>query len=354
MKKQLTFAICILLTMQTFAQKTSWITYFPAQDNIIGQMCTGTNPQNYAFSRFPGMTVETEKYKSFDVLDQQQKKSLLLKFGEVFSLDKVNVTDIYAKNIYCDRIKAELLATVSPGVQFVYSGLRADSVSIVITKEVNVDAKPQEIAEKIKSAFPQLQTYEIEKLLPSDINTKNKKEFTVTISDPNVYFMIQVATIELDPMYSIIGNEYVGAFGQLDDDGNCNKKVKRFTLTSTLNQTCFTTVKIPSGAGGSEIKCVLEYRDNKLFLNHKSANLKEDISTELQTSVDKKWLNQTGKFIYRYPFDTDKDEFKFKEVYLFINADKTDHGVLIRNRASRRNFPTRIAYPNSNLVIRSF
>lgn len=354
MKSKLTLTVCILLSLQTFAQKTSWITYFPAQDNIIGQMCTGTTPQNYAFSRFPGLTVEKELYKSYDVLDQQQKKSLLLKFGEVFSLDKVKVTNIYAKNIYCDRIKAELLATVAPGVQFVYSGLRADSVSIVMTKEVNVDAKPQEIAEKIKSAFPQLQTYEIEKLLPSDINTTNKKEFTVTISDPNVYFMIQVATIELDPMYSAItGNEFVGAFGQLDDDGNCNKKIKKFTLTNSLNQTCPATVRIPSGAG-SEIKCILEFKSDKLYLKHKSANLKDEISTEILMTNDTRWLYSIEKFIYRYPFDTDKDEFKFKEVYLFINAEKVENGVVIKNKASRRNYPTRITYPNSNLVIRSF
>jgi hypothetical protein len=78
MKSKLTLAICIFLSLQTFGQKTSWITYFPAQDKIIGQMCTGTTPQNYAFSAFPGMTIEKETYKSYDALDQQQKKSLLL------------------------------------------------------------------------------------------------------------------------------------------------------------------------------------------------------------------------------------------------------------------------------------
>lgn len=349
MKQLKLITISLLFSVTVFGQKSSWVTYFPAQSDLVGQMCTGTTQNDLILSRVPDFTVELETYKSYDVLDKEQRKSLVLKFGEAFQLSRVKVQNVYAKNIYADRIKAERLANMPPGVQFVYSGLRADTVSIVFERERNIEANPKEIAEKIKAAFPTLPTYQIETLLANELKDSTKTKFTLTISDPKVYFMIQAATIELEPMKTMRGNEWVQAFGEYNA-GRCDINVTEFTLNSTNPVSCDAKAIIPSGTG-SEIKCALRVSNGKLYLRHQTADLKATIDKELILE-DGRLIENLGKFIYRYPFQTKKKEIRFKEVYLYIDVTRTDNGFKILNKAGDKNFPTRISYPNSSIVVK--
>jgi hypothetical protein len=349
MKKIRLLLIATLLVSIAFGQKSSWVTYFPAQNNIIGQMCVGASQNDLAFSRIPELEIELETYKSYDALDKEQKKSLALKFGEAFQLNRIKVSNVFAKNIYADRIKAEKLSKVSPGVQFVYSGLRADTVSIVFERERNIQANPKEIAEKVKTVFPNLTTLQIEELLATELKDSTKTKFTLTISDPTVYFMIQAATIKLEKMTSLSGNEYVQPFGEYSQ-GNCDINVNSFTLNSQSPTSCDAKAIIPSGSG-AEVAMTLRVTSGKLVLRHQLSDYKTTRDKDL-IFEDNRLIDNLGMFVYRYPFETKRKEIKFKEVYLFIDATRKGNDFEILNKASNYNFPTRISYPNSIIEIR--
>lgn len=349
MKKIVLHLIITLFVTTAFGQKSSWVTYYPAQNNIIGQMCIVTNQNDLAFSRIPELEIELETYKSYDALDREQRKSLALKFGEAFQLNRIKVTNVFAKNIYADRIKAEKLSNVSPGVQFVYSGLRADTVSIVFERERNIQANPKEIAEKIKTVFPNLTTYQIETLLATELKDSTKTKFTLTISDPSVYFMIQAATIKLEKMTSVIGNEYVQAFGEYKQ-GVCDINVNRFILNSQNPTSCDAKAIIPSGTG-AEVAMTLRVTGGKLVLRHQLSDYKSTRDKEL-VFEDNRLIDNLGMFVYRYPFETKRKQIKFKEVYLFIDVTKNGNDFEVLNKAATKNYPTRISYPNSIIEIR--
>jgi hypothetical protein len=349
MKKTAASSIVFLLFMSLYAQKSSWVTYYPVQDKIIGQMCTDRSPKDLLFSRVPDLTVELETYGSYADFDKTQRKSLLLEFGEIFSTGRLVVKNVYAKHIYSDRIKAENLAYMAPGVPFVYSGLRADSVSIEFKKELNVKANPKAIAEKIKNLFPGVNTYQIETLIATELKDSIKTTLKLTITDPNVYFMIQVATIGFEKMTSLRGAEYVQSFGEIKA-GICDKEVKYFTLNSSNPVSCSAKVVIPNGSG-AEVGVVLMVLNNKLFIKHQTANLKNTIEKEIVFKTN--WSKDAlGTFIYRYPFNTSNNRIQFKEIYLFIDAEKTNTDFIILNKAESKNYPTRISYPSSSIIVK--
>lgn len=349
MKKIGLVLIVTLLVSTAFGQKSSWVTYYPAQNNIIGQMCVGANQNDLAFSIIPELEIELETYKSYDALDREQRKSLAIKFGEAFQLNRIKVSNVYAKNIFADRIKAEKLSNVSPGVQFVYSGLRADTVSIVFEKERNIQANPKEIAEKIKTVFPNLTTRQIETLLANELKDLTRTKFTLTISDPTVYFMIQAATIKLEKMTSLTGNEYVQAFGEYKQ-GICDINVSRFTLNTQNPTSCDAKAIIPSGSG-AEVAMTLRVTGGKLVLRHQLSDYKTTRDKEL-IFEENRLIDNLGMFVYRYPFETKRKQIEFKEVYLFIDATKNGNDFEILNKATTNNYPTRISYPNSVIEIR--
>jgi hypothetical protein len=346
--KRVLLITLILSTFQGFSQKSKWITYFPAQDDIIGQMVLGNKASELTFVKNTQINVELEKYKSYDVLDRKQKKSLKLKFSDYFALDRVKVSNVYAKNIHIDRIKAEQLGNIAPGNEFVFSGMRADSVSIFFEKERNIDANPQKIAKKITELFPNLNTLQIENLIAEEIKDSTKTTMKLTISDPNVYFMIETAKIKLNKSKSVIGNEYVDAFGKYD--GNCDKEIDKFTLDGSNPVSCSSIIEVPNSSGGSEIGLTLKVSNGKLYISHQTADLKDNIDQEIVFD-NTRLVDNLGRFIYRYPFNTKGNKIKFKEVYLLIDVKKTNDGFEIFNKAGKHNYPTRLSSPTSKLEI---
>jgi len=343
----LLFAFAVHLP--TFGQKSTWTTYFPAHNDIIGQMAL----PNYIFQKIPQIEIKTEQYESYSTLSKEQQKLLELNVKQMFKYDKVTISSIKASHVYIDRISSECLNYMpltegNNSIDFVYSGLRADTVEIIMDKKTTADIDVSEIIKDISKFIPPTAGVPMDKIkevLDVQVKNQNEKKIRYKIINPSVYFMIQIAGFYERPMKTISANTYASAFGEYKNS-NSNKDVEVFTISKTNPISGVASSNFFQTDKGTKIDFILLYKDGDLYIKYSLYNKPTLVKIEQDPAGSGKWLYPSKQFLLRYPYSTDKNEFRYKNVYLFLDAVQTEEGIKIYNRVSQLNYPTRIEYPS--------
>jgi hypothetical protein len=347
-----------LIFTTAFGQSKKWISYDNPRTNMIGrQVIEG----DFA-SVLPSITSEDIKEDDGSNYSKRKiDKQFKLDIGNIFNTSTTKLTDVVLVNIKIDQIKQSSFGKVYPNQKFVYKGLKADKIILKTELKSNTSLNLKKLIEQyeqLKSIIPDI---DITKILADTIRIKRERIFTDTISNPNVYYLLQIAEFKT--------NLGTGKNKGRSLDRNRNAKGKRTykyfylsmhpdSLQSRVVETAFKGLTT-----GSKIKVetslILNRVDDnlKLFLNYTDPAINAvDKNIEIPkknfgTGTDgkpiiKSLINEI--FITRYPIGKKT----FKEIYLKIDALYYENKVRLTNFDSDSNNPYRtfIFYPKSKLI----
>jgi hypothetical protein len=241
-----------------------------------------------------------------------------------------------------------------PGIPFVYAGLKADSTIITFkkSKRVKIDSSP--IIDSLKKIYPNVSETEIGKLtefLKFTRTTKDSVDFKMTITNTNVYFLIQVAEfVQLDRADGINWNKYCASF--LNSDGVFADSIilvdSADAYKSGEANTHYARIKnifknLPKASVWFEID------ENQNLAVHSKASNRETEKIKILKERNKTWRSD-NIVIRSYPYKSDNNSERYKDIILVINAKRVGNRIIIYSGATEKDCgETYIYYPETEL-----
>ena len=194
MKRVLIF-LAVIIGTHCYSQK-QWKVYKPVSSGLLGytviyeDATKELSPIRYYKSEMDiprfGASSDFEEFKKSNNID-----ILGLNFGGY------KVTTINAKgNIYIDKLRD---AENYPGdVNFVYSGLRSDSVEVTYQRQTLVDIKPDEIIDLARKLGAKCATRHDSIAFVDSIRFRTTGNVTMAVRNPNVYYSVQIGYMKRD------------------------------------------------------------------------------------------------------------------------------------------------------------
>lgn len=355
MQKTFTFLVFITFSTFVYSQKKSWTIYSPAMSNVIGKSFAGKDPLDAkVLNNNEGVTFET--VKGATTFSEEYKRSATFGLNTIFNKQSIRIFDINAYGIKVDLITLDALYhDIDPGVNFVYGGLRADSVTIIIRRSKKSELNAGEIITQLKKVFPVIETNpvvsELTNFLKFKTESQDSTDFNLTIKDSSVYFLVQVATFDqvgktydvnwnrVCASYLNVNNKYADTITLLNETGNRNFK------------TGITTPKFSNLKKGAQAQTWLQINEDntQLLFNYKT-NYSAKTKSITLPSTNEVW-NESSHFVFRYPYSNTRDNISFKDILLTIDAVKRGDKIVITSGATKKRCgATYLNYPESKLT----
>lgn len=351
--KVITITILILLIISSLhAQRKSWTTYFPVTSDVIGKIFVGKNPlQAKILDTENGITFKSNP--SASTFSSEQRQTTIFGLNELFNSNGLKIADVSAEGLKIDIIDKSSLLQVDNGPNFVYAGLRADSSIVTFKRSMNRTYKTDPIIDKVKQVYPGIKETELGQFvdfLKANRTTFDTTVFKLTIKNPLVYFLVQVAKIDiLWNSNGINWKKQCASFLDLNhkyaDSLILENKVGSFNTKTGKASTYFS--KFDKG--------------NEAFVWFEINN-KDSLEIHFETSYTKKsppkvlqerngtWQDEM-EFICRYPYSSGKNNVDYKDVLLTYKASRKGNRIIIYSNATNKICgQSFINYPESKLT----
>lgn len=355
--RQLLYLIILLSPIFLYGQKISWTTYFPVESEVIGKIFSGKNPNDFKLT-YNEDDVAYNSTSSASSFSMEQKRTAVFNLNTLFNKNNLRVYNINAWGVKVDRIDKEGLTIVAPNAQFVYAGLRADSATIVFRKVKSMTLSPNAIIDSLVKFYPKIKQTELGKFtdfLKFSTTSTDSLDFNITIKDPTVYFMVQIAKMQIYEKSS--GEDWRKNCASFL--GNNNRFVDSMTLANIdgdakshiTGQTDVHFAKERRGARATLWLEISEDSKDLLLIYRKNIRAKED--TSKLTSRNNAYAYKE-KNIFRYVYREDGDKVYSKEVLLTLEAVRRGNKIVVKSGATTGKQDgvcgkTYINYPESSL-----
>lgn len=347
-----------LTIMSSYGQSKRWIPYDNPRTNMIGRQVV-----NGGFaSILPSITsVDIETDDGSNYSKRKIDKQFKLNIGSILNTSSTKLTNVELVNIKVDQIKQESFGKVYPNQKFVYKGLKADKIILKTELKNNTSLDLKKLVEQYEQLKTLIPDVDITKILADTIKIKRERIFTDTITNPNVYYLLQVAEFKtnlgtgknkgrsLDRAINSKGerkNKYF--YLSMQADSLQSRIVKTaYERFSTGNKIEIETSLIVSNEN-DDLKLSLNYTDPAVNAIDKTIEIgKKNYGNGIDGKPIVKSLF-SEIFITRFPIS----KTKYKELYLKIDALYLDNRVRLTNYDSQSNNPFRtfIFYPKSKII----
>lgn len=307
-------------SLRADAQKKFWFSYSPVQEKVVGKLFQGKLGEQVIISGMsivPNVTTDSQKSANSEKADFNKNFALGLKF---FVNKYAKIESVEAAEIVKDDITnnwQELKAGT-----FVYSGLRANSVTITLSKNSKTEITPARLLDGIKqfSVISDASAINAIKLIDS-INFSKNSSWVVRISNPHIYYSIQVAKIE--EMYGP-SDYYINMLGKGVGTMTLNKDRK-----ATPEAYPVISPEFENTIGEIKIDLVRKFINGKmqLFVRFPDESLKTDDKTsykEIPMFDDESW-NCPNFLVHSYQLGNNA----IKKIWLNIKAEKIGEDIKI-------------------------
>lgn len=188
------FSTMIIAMSYVNAQRNDIVVnYLPVRSDVVGRTISYQDGQALFTDKIPNLRLKEEGSSDRDI--QEFKSRLSFGISNILKGNNVRNITIDATNVKITNVDNEV-ETIPKGSQIVMSGLKADSVSVTITKNADYKLSASDLLEKIKKYAPlsDANTLNAVTLLDS-INYEKSKTVKLTIKNPNVYYCIIVGQV---------------------------------------------------------------------------------------------------------------------------------------------------------------
>lgn len=357
------FIFCVLFSIAktSSGQSDKWITYKNPRSNMIGRQVVGGG-----FAEIlPSIAlVDITSDEGARYSKQKINNQFKLGIGSIFNTSSTKLLDAELLDIKVDMISQNSFGKVNPNQKFVYKGIRGSKAVIKteLTKNTSLDLK--KLVEQYKKLQELVPGIDIAKLIADTIRIKSEKFYTDTITDPNVYYLLQIAEFKTD-----LGTGKKNGRSLDKAPGNDNKHRNEYFYLSmhqdSLQSRSVTTaynLLASSKRVKIEASLILKNIDNdlKLYLRYTEPTVNAQDGDRL---IQKDFFgnDKKGKPIYKSLIN---EEFitrysiggnRFKELYLKVDALYLDNRVRFTNYDKTSSWPYRtfIFYPESKIILHS-
>lgn len=342
--KKVIFLLFFFHSFIGLGQKLSWTTYFPVRSNVIGHTFIGTNPMDSKIQEdIENVTIKTEAGASTFTKEQQRISEFAL--NALFKKHKLGVSNIQAYGVKLDNITKATLDEMPRNIPFVYAGLRADSSTITFkkAKKAKIDSGP--IIETLKNVYPSIPTTELGgfiDFLKFTSETNDSSDFKITVKDPTVYFLVQIA--QIDKTNDKKWEKYCASFLSL-----AKHYVTSFTLVDSLNfyKTGIAETHFASQSAGQKAKVWLEIDKAGNLMVHSQISAREPEKIKMLTERNGTWTYD-NIVVRSYPYRTGQNSEIYKDILLIINARREGKKIIIESGANTQICgATYLNYPES-------
>lgn len=166
-----------------------WARLETPQSEVLGQKLVGNNLSDNSVPQSAIISKE-----GANELTEYVKKDIAFKFGGLGIFEDHKLTDVTIKGVFVDYIDYDYLKSHSElqNNWRVYKGLRANEVTLTFDNNGKIGLTPEII---FNALAPKIKTFlKVEDL---NFNYTNVNKPTVKITNPKVYFRVQVAKLNL-------------------------------------------------------------------------------------------------------------------------------------------------------------
>lgn len=361
MKNLFTTAIFLITGLLTKAQSDKWISYENPRTNMLGRQVIDGEFANI-LSSITSADISPDDGANYSKrkIDKQFKLSI----GNILNTNSIKLKEAELKDIKVDVISQSSFGKINPNQRFVYKGVRASKIILKTELKRNTSLDLQKLIEqyqKLKTLVPDI---DITKLIADTIRIKNEKYYTDTITNPNVYYLLQIAEFKTD-----LGTGKNNGKSLDRDPGSDNLYHNKYfylsmhpdSLQSSVVKTEYnrlsTATKIEVETSillkrvDNDLKLYLRYTDPVANARDKDVLIpKENFGNDQSGNPIFKSL-QNSIFITRYSVGKSR----YKEIYLKVDALYEQNRVRFTNYDDTNDWPFRtyIFYPESEIIFYS-
>jgi len=318
---QFILLIALISFNQIYSQKSIWQLYSPVQSNVVGKVVMGKKGMEYSIGEIsisPTITTKDDTSANYFKKDFNSNFKLAI---EGFLGDYAKVQNIEASGL----VKTTLVndwTTLNSG-DFVFAGIKANTVTVTFSKTANTEISPSKIFEKVKG-FSSISPANVLNALTliDSINFSKNKSFVMIIKNPNVYYTIQV--VRISEMYGP-SDYYINMLGKRIDTLTLSQSHKTTLSAEPVISPEFekTTSKIKVDLirkmENGKVKLFARYTDEKVSGPDKS------VPIEIPMFDDESW-DSPSFLVHTYSLGNTGE----KKIWLSIKAEKVGSNILLK------------------------
>lgn len=349
--KKLLVLFVLLIALKATPQKQSWTTYFPVSDDVVGHSFLGLNPMDARVQEdLENVVIKTSS--SSTTLTKEQKYLTEFSLNNLFQKYKIGVARVDAYAVKIDRLNKESLNEMPRNVPFVYAALKADSSVITFRKYKTDTIQSAPVIDSLKKIYPKISESDLGKFIDFLKFTTDKRdsvEYNMTIKDPNVYFLIQVAEIDSK-------GSWENACASFLSRNKPYHFVDRFTLidSADLYTTGYAETHFSWRSKGQKAKVYLEIDQANNLIMRTKISPTDTGQVKILKERNGTW-NKDNIVVKSYPYKARKGIEYYKDILLTINARREANKIIIESGADEKQCgETYLNYPESEFHWKTF